>query len=211
MNFQSDITSILISIPIAIISVVIHELVKSVAAFKLGDTSIKEAGRLTLNPKKHVDPLGAIFLVIFGYGWSNPVKITPFAYRERKKALLIIFGIPFIVSLLIGIAFLSGLTMWNQVLIRNVLENAENAKFYLSVFNAIFHGATINIGLALTSLIPVYPFNGAFLLNGLSPMTGAKLLRHERIFQTIVALLVIFGIFHVIINPVVIRFLTILQ
>lgn len=203
MNAQTDITSILISIPGALLAVIVHEFVKSMAAFKVGDFGVKDAGRLSLNPKKHVDPLGAILLVLFGYGWTNPVKLTPFQYKERKKAVIIVFAIPFIVSFLMGVAFLAGANMWANYTSHIDRLFSENAEFYLSILRALLHIATINIGLALTSLIPVFPYNGAFVLNTFSPMTGAKLMQHERIFQTIIALLIIFGVFHIIINPVV--------
>jgi len=182
-----------------IIAVVLHEYVKAHVARKLGDGGIVPAGRLSFNPKKHIDPLGGIFMLLFGFGWANPVKLSPFHYKDRKKAMLLIFAIPFIVSMLLGMLFFMITVLWFDVYILG--HESTLLQEYIGI--ALLLTARINIGFALINLLPVYPFDGSILLSGLSPMAGAKMAQIERTVQIIVALLIIFGFASMIFNPLI--------
>ena len=68
-----------------IIAVVFHEYAHGYAAYKLGDNTAKDMGRLTLNPIKHIDPIGLISMVIFRVGWAKGVPVNSFYFKNRKK------------------------------------------------------------------------------------------------------------------------------
>ncbi|MCL2169950.1 MAG: site-2 protease family protein [Defluviitaleaceae bacterium] len=198
-NFNT-LEHILLSIPGVIIAVVIHEFVKSLVAHKMGDTGIAAQGRLTLNPLKHMDALGSIFMAIWGFGWANPVKLAPGTYKERKKAMLLIFALPFIASIVVGgiFAVLAGIWWFHAVFI-----NPYSTAFHNSVNWALILASQLNIGFAILNLIPIYPLDGTIFLSGVSPTAGAKVAQSERILQVILALGIIFGIVHFLLGPLV--------
>ena len=65
----------------------VHECAHGWAAERLGDHTAREQGRLTLNPMAHLDPFGALFLVLFGFGWAKPVPVNPFYFKNRKSGM----------------------------------------------------------------------------------------------------------------------------
>ena len=73
MNLQN----ILYTLPGIIIGLTVHEYCHALAAYKLGDHTAREMGRLTLNPLKHIDPIGFLFIIIAGFGWAKPVQFNP--------------------------------------------------------------------------------------------------------------------------------------
>ena len=75
-NMQSFIVSILLSLPIVLLSLSVHETAHGFVAYKLGDPTAHSLGRLTLNPLKHLDPIGFLCMVLCGFGWANPVPVN---------------------------------------------------------------------------------------------------------------------------------------
>ncbi|MCL2350522.1 MAG: site-2 protease family protein [Defluviitaleaceae bacterium] len=182
----------LYSIPGVIIAVTASEYAKSAAAYRLGDVNIKGQGRLSLNPAKHMDILGSFFMAFFGYGWGNPVRINAFAFGEkRKKALYIVFFVPFLVNMLLGLIFAIGARFWFN---GNFPEAGimDTAQFH--VMQILITTARLNIAFALFNLIPIYPLNGTMLLSNISPSASLKMAQAERILQIVLAFFIIFGI-----------------
>ena len=70
-----------------LITLSIHEFAHALAAYKLGDNTAKYAGRLTINPLKHLDPIGALCMIFFHFGWAKPVPINPRNFKNPKKRL----------------------------------------------------------------------------------------------------------------------------
>ena len=73
---------------VALLAIVCHECAHGWVSYKLGDPTAKNAGRLTLNPLKHIDPIGILCMVLFRVGWAKPVPINPYHYRDRKKGII---------------------------------------------------------------------------------------------------------------------------
>ena len=78
---------IVITVVAAIISITVHEVSHGFAAYKCGDNTAKMYGRLSLNPLKHIDWIGALCLVIFRFGWAKPVPVNSFNFKNRKRDL----------------------------------------------------------------------------------------------------------------------------
>ena len=146
----------LLAVPSILIASTVHEYAHAYAAFKLGDATAKAEGRLTLNPLKHIDPIGAISMILFRFGWSKPVPINEYNFenRERDTALTSLAG-P--VSNLI-LASLTALV--NVIIPDNTIPLIE---FLLYTF------ATINLALAIFNLIPIPPLDGHKIVRALLP------------------------------------------
>jgi Zn-dependent protease len=148
------VTWILFAVPSILIASTVHEYFHAWIAYKLGDPTPKAHGRLTLNPLAHIDPIGAIMMVVFRFGWSKPVPIDEwnFENRRRGKALTALAG-P--VSNLL-LAALSGLLF-------QFLSGYSLIAFFLYVF------ATINISLAVFNILPIPPLDGHKVVNAFLP------------------------------------------
>ncbi len=155
---------ILYILPVVIISLTVHECAHGYVAYKLGDPTAKNMGRLTLNPIRHIDPVGFIMMFLVRFGWAKPVPVNPMYFKNPKKGMLF--------------TALAG-PMSNLVLavVSTALAIFLNYSYYYSgaskiiqVFFIFFMDmAMINIGLAVFNLIPVYPLDGSRIFNYFLP------------------------------------------
>lgn len=140
----------------------IHEFAHAYAAKKMGDNTAMMAGRLTLNPIAHVDPLGAVLLFVCGFGWAKPVPVVPRNFKNYKKGIAITsFAGPLsnLICATIGICIFKFL---NYVPIRSSL-------LPIFILLAIQEFIMINIALAVFNLIPVAPLDGSKILSCFLP------------------------------------------
>ena len=151
-----------LQIVIVIASITIHEFSHGYAAYKLGDDTAKRAGRLTLNPIKHLDLLGALMLLIVKIGWAKPVPINPYNFRNMKidTALTAAAGPAsnFIFAILAAMCY-------------NSLEGRYADPYQVSLLTHILiYGfkftVIINIALGLFNLIPIPPLDGSKIVGG---------------------------------------------
>ena len=169
MNLQNT----LYSIPGVLLGLTIHECCHALCAWKLGDSTAKDQGRITLNPIKHIDLIGFLFIVIAGFGWAKPVQFNPeyLARPRRDKALIAAAG-PFS-NLALGLLFalaLKGLL---------ALPFAAGA-FIETVFYTVYYAAFINFGLFVFNLLPIPPLDGSHIVfSGLNlqPETERRIMR----------------------------------
>lgn len=154
-----------------IISITIHEFAHALVAYKLGDDTPKYQGRVTLNPLAHLDPLGSLLVLFFGFGWGKPVEynVSNLDYPKRDTALIAFAG-P-LSNLLLGITLL-------------IFEN---------IFNTGFLGyvATVNFFLAFFNLIPIYPLDGFNIVLGILPYDLAYKWRELERYSLILLLVLI--------------------
>lgn len=158
-------------------AITVHECAHGYAAYKLGDPTAKYAGRLSLNPMSHLDPWGALCMVVFGFGWAKPVPINPMYFRDRKRdtALTALAG----PAANILLTFLSSVIFafyYAFVYVR--VPNNFITDFIYTVFIQL---AVVNIGFAVFNLIPIPPLDGSKILGAfLSNESYNKLLSFER-------------------------------
>lgn len=162
-----------ITIPILIFSVVLHEIAHGWAANYLGDPTAKEAGRLTLNPFKHLDPLGSIALPLLlilthspvMFGWAKPVPINPFFLRDKKfgEAKTAIAGPLANVS----VAIFFGLLI--KFLPSLPLSDSFYSHYSQNIIMAFSYIVWINLLLAIFNLIPIPPLDGSHILFAFLP------------------------------------------
>lgn len=149
---------ILFAIPSILIASTIHEYSHGLAAYKLGDPTAKAAGRLTLNPLTHIDPIGAICMILFRFGWSKPVPINEYNFQHREVGTaLTAFAGP-----------LSNIIMASLIGLLNSLLNIDPATV-LGTF--LFTFALINVVLAAFNLLPIPPLDGHKIVRAFLPRT----------------------------------------
>lgn len=157
-------------------AITVHEYAHGLTAYKLGDPTAKYAGRLSLNPLSHLDPIGALCMVFFRFGWAKPVPINPMYFKDRKRDSAIVALAGPLSNILL--AFLS--TIVFAVYYVYVYLNFPNflTKFIYTVFMQL---AAVNISFAVFNLIPFPPLDGSKILGAfLSYENYGKLLQYER-------------------------------
>ena len=135
----SYLTNILLSIIPALICITLHELSHGFVAYKLGDTTAKDAGRLTLNPMKHLDIMGILMMVVFHFGWAKPVPVNMYRFKNPKQGMAITAVAGPLMNVLITIVFLFlyGL-LFRPLGEHNYLMEMIYLTAYLSISFAIF-------------------------------------------------------------------------
>jgi len=150
-----------------ILSVTIHEFAHAYAAHKLGDSTAKNLGRLTLNPLAHLDPLGTLSLLFLGFGWGKAVPVNYYNLKNPKKdAAVISFAGPgsnFVMTLLLTV----GVKIIEQVLIPGVGLPATG--LLLIIRGLVYPIILYNILLGLFNLLPIEPLDGFKIVTGLLP------------------------------------------
>jgi Zn-dependent protease len=158
---ELDFESIVRVLPGIILGLTVHEYAHTLVALRLGDDTAKQAGRLTLNPLKHIDPIGFIFLLVAGFGWAKPVLIDVSKLRHpRRDDILISLAGPLsnlLLAVLIALVLKVCLT----------LEPYNGETVYREVLNVCIAGLYINIGLFIFNLIPLPPLDGSHLITSL--------------------------------------------
>ena len=167
MNFKN----ILYLLPGIIIGFTLHEFCHALAAYKLGDHTAKEQGRLSFNPVKHIDIIGFLFIVIAGFGWAKPVQFNPenLKYPRRDKAIIAAAG-P-LSNLVLALVFVALLRLWMRL--PEYFASLDSAERLFSIFysdtfilviQVIYSAAMINLGLFIFNLLPLPPLDGSHIV-----------------------------------------------
>lgn len=183
-------------------AITVHEFAHGYVAYLLGDPTAKNAGRLTLNPISHLDPIGALCMVVAGFGWAKPVPINPMFFRNRKRDTAIVsFAGP-----LANIALTFVSTIIYVPCFWLYIKSGGNAGLWF-VVNTLRNLAMLNISFAVFNLIPIPPLDGSKILSTVLPTDAyMKLLEIERFGFPVLILLSISGalgrLLNVLIMPV---------
>jgi len=151
------IKELLLLLPVVLVALVFHELAHAIVSYKLGDPTPKNEGRLTLNPLKHLDPVGAICLLLFHFGWAKPVCINPKYYKNPRMGIILVSLAGPITNFCL--AFLS---IFIFGLINKFATTDSTAVYYATLYS--LNSAILNVGLGLFNLIPIPPLDGSKVL-----------------------------------------------
>jgi len=150
--FNDPIAFVLLIIPL-LYSVVIHEVAHGWVANRMGDPTAKLLGRLSLNPLKHLDPIGTLMLFLVGFGWAKPVPINMNNIADRRKGLIFVSSAGILANIFLA---------FGSLLVYRLLGQSSTGTVAL-IAN---YTAYINITLAALNLIPIPPLDGSKILMG---------------------------------------------
>ncbi len=179
--FSNPVAFVLIAVPL-LYSIIIHELAHGWVASRMGDQTARMLGRLSLNPLRHLDPIGTLMLFVVGFGWARPVPVNFGNLRPARKGFILVSAAGIVANLILAFA---------AILADRILAPAPSG-----VLAALFYYmANINIMLAAFNLIPIPPLDGSKILLGFaSGSLRDVLLRVERYGFFIIIGLLYFGV-----------------
>ncbi len=164
----------------------VHECAHALAAHWLGDDTAKNQGRISLNPLKHLDLVGTVFMLLAGFGWAKPVPINANNFKNRKVGMA--------VSSLAG-PLSNVLMSYVSIIICKILTYSSYGNSYVNALADVFWYATIlNLGLAVFNLLPVPPLDGSRIFNLVLPeKLYFKVMKYENIIFGILFLSIWLG------------------
>ncbi len=204
-----NISEIVWGIPAVLIAITFHEYWHGRMAYKLGDQTAAEAGRLTLNPLAHLDPIGTLMLLLFRFGWAKPVPVNFNRLNHPKRDMIYVSLAGPIANIVIAVIFALILRL-SYHFIGQITMVQSSSFFNLSVTMLrgwlIFlqTGVIINLALAIFNLIPVPPLDGSKILLGLLPYSQAyRYAKLESYGPILLLILVLSGIIGKVLFPIV--------
>ncbi|KNZ43269.1 site-2 protease family protein [Acetobacterium bakii] len=191
-NFTPEyLFNLVLSLPGILIAISFHEMAHGFAADAMGDPTAKNAGRLTINPFKHIDPLGFISMLLFRFGWAKPVPVNPMYFKNRKKGTIVVSLAGVATNLLLAFigmaAFLAVYPLQNEIL-STILQ-------YVYLYNIVF---------AVFNIIPIPPLDGSqILMVFLPPKALPVFYKFQRYGMIAIFVLAFSGLLGMIINPAI--------
>ena len=209
----SELTGLLLSAPGVRGAITFHEFAHGFAAYKLGDDTAKNEGRLSLNPFDHLDPIGTLMLLVAGFGWGKPVHVNPRNYTrkmsmEKGEAIVSIAGplMNFILAIIFTIITFAVAKSTDVAIIISeygIYINTLNTTLKI-IITILINATIINIGLGVFNLIPLPPLDGSKIIMPFLPYKAKQwFMNNEQIFYIVFILIWITGIAGDIISPAI--------
>jgi len=187
---------LIILIPAFLVAVTVHELAHGLVADRLGDSTARLQGRLTLNPLPHIDPIGAIAFLLAGFGWAKPVPVNARNLRRPVRDMAWIAAAGPLSNFVVAFASLIGL-----VLVQREVEAPFLAGPLVAILRAVF---SFNLVLGIFNLIPLPPLDGGHFLPYFLPRgSWSRLHQLEQYGPFILLLLVMTGATRYVVGPLV--------
>jgi len=159
--FDFDPIELAIRVPIVLLALTIHEVSHGYFAYRMGDPTAYLQGRLTLNPLKHLDPLGTLCLMFAPIGWAKPVPINPLNFRDRRKGILVTTAAGPLSNLVQAILFALALRAIIYFSVGSeAADGSQTAQFVEVASLMCLVAVVINVGLAVFNCLPLYPLDG---------------------------------------------------
>lgn len=192
-RLASLLNSFFIVVPTVLISLMGHELAHGWVSMKLGDPTPKAEGRMTINPLKHLDPLGTILMIVTGFGWAKPVRVNPMYYKNRKAGMAIVAFAGPLANLLMATA---GMVL--GFLLLKLFGASKAAPVIVEIVQTF---VSLNLGLMVFNLIPLPPLDGSKILGMILPNRAYyTMLQYEQYAIFILLILSVTGVFDTIIG-----------
>ena len=167
-DIQGAIISFLLSVPIIILVMSVHEYAHGVVAKKLGDPTAESLGRLTLNPFKHIDIIGFLMFLIIGIGYAKPVPINSRYFKKPKRDMALVGAAGPISNVLMALLFGFFMKLF-YLLIPFLPMNETSVVAYGYLVQILYYGIAYNVIFAIFNLIPIPPLDGSRILYAFLP------------------------------------------
>lgn len=177
--FDFSIENIIAKLLIVLVALPLHEFAHAATAFKMGDETARDEGRLTINPLKHLDPLGTLLLFLAGFGWAKPVPVNPWRFDNPKRGMMLVSLAGPMSNLLLAVG---------AVVVVGLQQPSGNAMFIF--YNFIY----INVLLAVFNFLPIPPLDGSKILAGILPGRQQWLYKLEQYGTPILFILIFLGV-----------------
>ncbi len=190
----SSLRDILYTLPCILLALTVHEVAHGWMAMKLGDPTARNLGRLTLNPLKHLDPVGTLCMIFFHFGWARPVPINSRYFRKPRRDMALTALAGPVSNICMG---LFGILLFRIFLTIFTAHTAEGFLFniQLSVLTLLQYFFSLNISLAVFNLLPVPPLDGSrIFLTFLPPKYYFGIMQYERYIQFALMILLYLGL-----------------
>jgi Zn-dependent protease len=172
----------------ALVCITFHELSHGFVAYKLGDHTAKNMGRLTLNPLKHIDPIGLLMMALIRFGWAKPVPVDMRYFRNPKRGMALTALAGPVSNLLLALFFC---VVYG--LVAGLLKGDAGRTLAFVIEQTIY----LSIALAVFNIIPIPPLDGSKVLFSLLPNEQYyKLMRYERFGMIALVIIMFSGIFN---------------
>ena len=197
LDFTAALTQVLAILVIVFLVLPFHEWAHAFTALKLGDTSVKYRGRLTLNPMAHIDPFGALALLLFGFGWAKPVPIDPRNFKNPKLGMGVVALMGPVANIVAAIV--GGLIFHAIAAFAPTFFTGESFGYYLNLFLVFY--IQINVSLAVFNLLPIPPLDGSKILFVFLPDRAvAWFYRYQNIISIVLIALLWMGVLSIPLN-----------
>ena len=208
--------SILLTIPGVFLTLAVHECAHGWASYQLGDPTARNLGRLTLNPLKHIDPIGLLYMIFFRFGWAKPVPVNARYYKKPRRDMALVAAagpasnlIMMVLAVLLlyisyfiyDLAVTQNYTFayfWNLSIpyLELPIPKEIGAKLMFLWFTFLKNFCVLNASLAVFNLLPIPPLDGsriAFIFLPVKFYFG--IMRYERVIQTVMFVLLFLRVF----------------
>lgn len=157
---------ILVALPVVLFALTVHEVSHGYAAYKLGDPTAHNFGRLTLNPAKHLDPIGTLCMLIAGFGWAKPVPINVRYFKNYRRDMALTAAAGPLSNFIMGVigALLYGGVVRGFNAWLDITPSMSVYNFGYAVSLLFFYFSFLNFSLCFFNLIPIPPFDGSRIL-----------------------------------------------
>lgn len=145
------------ALPGVLLGLTVHECCHALCAWKLGDNTARDQGRITLNPLRHIDLIGFLFIIFAGFGWAKPVQFAPENLRNLRRDKALIAAAGPLSNLVLGLILI--------LIVKAMLPFLDGfSSFKENLFYVLYTAASINFGLFVFNLLPIPPLDGSHIV-----------------------------------------------
>lgn len=173
-----------------VVVLTLHEFAHALTAYKCGDPTAKYAGRLSLNPMRHFDPLGLISFTLMGFGWAKPVPVNPYNFKKYTLGCFLTSAAGVLTNLVFAFLFYPILQLTFMYLLPN-LEGTYAFYFFLELCLQLY---TLSLSFCIFNLLPFYPLDGFNLVASLNKKRGKVFTFLQKYGQTILLGLILINL-----------------
>lgn len=185
-DLRQALLGVFLIIPSVILALSFHEAAHGYIAYKCGDRTAFNLGRLTLNPLKHLDPVGTLAMLILGFGWAKPVPINPRNFKNPKNGMALTALAGPVTNLILGAlgSLLVAVTALGMFLLNasaTLPQSSWIPNALRVLYNFFYYFGYVNILLAVFNMLPIPPFDGSRIFSVILPSKYYfRIMRYER-------------------------------